>query len=262
MIKRIESKDNQIIKQCLRLKTKKYRDKEGLYLIEGPNLVEEAVKNGAKIRSVLMTEDMEFEVSLTDVDIYFLGNRLFTMVSSTETPQGIMAIVEKDQISLDTLVALDEKLKPSGNILVLDKLQDPGNIGTMIRTADAAGYEAVFLVKGSGDIYSPKVVRSAAGSLFRVPMLYIDDYDQLLTVLKKLSKKIVATGFDTESWYYDEDLTQGIALVIGNEGNGVNPWLFEKADKIVKIPMEGNIESLNAAVAAGILMYERLRNIK
>lgn len=251
MIKTIESKDNSIIKECMKLTLKKHRDKEGLYLIEGPNLVEEAIKCGAKIRSILMSEDYEPGFSLEGNDIYFLGNRLFSKVSLTETPQGIMAIVEKPD---NNFAELGE-----GNVLVLDKLQDPGNIGTMIRTADAAGYKAVILVKGSGDCFSPKVVRSAAGSLFRVPIIYVEDYLELEELLRRSGKRIIATGFDTDRYYYDVDLKHDVALVIGNEGNGVSQELFCMADEIVKIPMSGNIESLNAAVSAGILMYESIR---
>ena len=258
MINKIESQDNRIIKKCIKLQSKKFRDKEGEYLIEGPNLVEEAVKNGAKIKAILVKDGYEPEIKLPDVDIYFLGNRLFSKISMTTTPQGIMAIVEKENSSLED-ISKDDK---DGNILVLDKLQDPGNVGTIIRTADAAGYSAIIAMKGTIDIYSPKVVRSAAGSLFRVPIVFIDDYEELKRQLKLMSKTIVATGFDTELMYYQEDLSKNIALVIGNEGNGVDKDLLTMADKVVKIPMHGNIESLNAAVACGILMYERNRNAR
>ncbi|MCQ2551005.1 MAG: RNA methyltransferase [Clostridia bacterium] len=254
MIRKIESLDNRIIKQCIKLQTKKYRDQEGRYLLEGPNLVEEAIKNGAKVEAILVKEDFNFDYQIPDIDIYFLGDRLFSKISLTDTPQGIMAIVKKQEPELDSF------LKEGGNVLVLDKLQDPGNVGTMIRTADAAGYYGVILVKGSIDVYSPKVVRSAAGSLFRVPIMYVDDYEKLEEILE--TKTIVATGFNTDTYYYDVDLTKDIALVIGNEGNGVDERLMEKADQVVKIPMAGNIESLNAAVAAGILMYERNRNAR
>lgn len=261
MIKKIESPDNIIIKECIKLQSKKYRDKEGLYIIEGPNLVEEALKNNAKIKRILVMEGYEFQCPKEDVDLYYLGNRLFTKVSSTQTPQGIMAIVEKQETTIHQIMELDKQGGGNGNILILDKLQDPGNVGTMIRTADAAGYMAIILVKGSADVYSPKVVRSATGSLFRIPIMYVNSYDQLEEDMNLLSKELVATGFDTDKYYYEVDLSQGVGLIIGNEGNGVDPQLMAKANSIVKIPMEGNIESLNAAVAAGILMYERIRNI-
>ncbi len=261
MIKKIESPDNIIIKECIKLQSKKYRDKEGLYIIEGPNLVEEALKNNAKIKSILVMEGYDFQCPKEDVDLYYLGNRLFTKVASTQTPQGIMAIVEKQQTTIQQIMELDKQGGGNGNILILDKLQDPGNVGTMIRTADAAGYMAIILVKGSADVYSPKVVRSATGSLFRIPIMYVDSYDQLEEDMNLLSKELVATGFDTDKYYYEVDLSQGVGLIIGNEGNGVDPQLMAKANTIVKIPMEGNIESLNAAVAAGILMYQRIRNI-
>lgn len=260
MIKKIDSLDNRIIKECIKLQSKKYRDKEGKYLIEGPNLVEEALRNKGKIKAILLMEGYEFTLPDSDIDIYYLGDRLFTKVSSTMTPQGVMAIVEKEETTIEAIQTKDQSTGSQGNILILDKLQDPGNVGTMIRTADAAGYLAVILVKGSADVYSTKVVRSCAGSLFRMPIMYVDDYDQLEEAMEQMGKTLVATGFNTDKYYHQVDLSKNIGLIIGNEGNGVDPVLMRKAHTIVKIPMEGNIESLNAAVAAGILMYERLRN--
>ena len=142
------------------------------------------------------------------------------------------------------------------NIVVLDRLQDPGNIGTIVRTAEAAGYRGIIVTAGSGDIYSPKVVRAAAGSLFRMPVLQVDDSMEAVNMLRKMNKRIVTAALDTDIYYYQTDLTENIALVIGNEGQGVSEVFMESSDIKVRIPMEGSIESLNAAVAAGILMYQ------
>ena len=146
-----------------------------------------------------------------------------------------------------------------GNYIVLDRLQDPGNIGTILRTADAAGFELAVLVKGTADPYSPKVVRSAAGSLFRVPICFVDGPDELIGLVHENGKRLIATALEAEKAYYDCDLKEDAAIVIGNEGNGIDRELLKRADEIITIPMAGNTESLNAAVSAGILMYERIR---
>jgi len=176
---------------------------------------------------------------------------LFARLSGTENPQGIIAIAEK--------VAPDReefgKRVAGGNVLVMDRLQDPGNIGTVIRTVEAAGYRGVVTVTGGGDVYSPKAVRAAAGSLFRVPVINMPTADEALGFLRELGKTIVATSIEDAVLCFDADLRSNIALVIGNEGGGVSKDFTDAADIRVKIPMKGEIESLNAAVAAGILMY-------
>ncbi len=138
-------------------------------------------------------------------------------------------------------------------------MQDPGNVGTVIRTADAAGYSGILIIKGTVDVFSPKVVRACTGSLFRMPILFVDSPNEAIQMLKDNGKKVVSTGFDTDKYYYEIDLTQNIGLVIGNEGNGICDEFKNNSDEIIKIPMFGNIESLNASVAAALLMYETMR---
>lgn len=245
----IQSKDNRIIKEVKKLKNKKYRDKEGLYLVEGPNLIEEALKNGVQIQSLLISpsyKDKDF--SYLD-NSYLVEDELFKEISDTVNSQGILAIVAKKNFS--------GELKPKDNILVLDRLQDPGNMGTIIRTADAAGYGLIVSIKGSCDIYSEKVVRSAAGSLFRMPIVEGLSYEELGELVK--GKHLVVSDLQASEFYYEANLKENIALVIGNEGNGISDEIRQMADMRVKLPMIGNIESLNAAVAAGILMYESIR---
>ena len=250
----ISSKDNKIFRLCQQLSHKKYRDKLGLYLIEGENLLEEAVKNGAEIKTVLARPDYGGSFFGMEERAFFLDGRLFEQLSQTETSQGIMAVVEKPKLSWEGFKNID-----GGNFIVLDRLQDPGNIGTIIRTADAAGYGLVAVMKGTADVFSPKVVRAAAGSLFRVPVVFMDDYDELVSFVKAAGGKLAATCFDTDRYYYDVDLRENVALIIGNEGNGISKELIERADIKIKIPMTGAIESLNAAVAAAVLMYESMR---
>ena len=253
-MREISSKDNKIFRLCEQLTHKKYRDKVGLYLIEGENLLEEAVKNGAGIKTVLMCRDYRGSLFGTEDKSFCLSDKLFEQLAQTETTQGIMAVVEKPELSPDRF--LD---KGGGNFIVLDRLQDPGNIGTILRTADAAGYELAIVMKGTADVFSPKAVRAATGSLFRMPVVFMDSVDELMEFTRAAGKKLVATCFDTDRYYYDENLKENIALIIGNEGSGISRELIECSDLKIKIPMHGNIESLNASVAAGILMYEAVR---
>lgn len=253
-MREISSKDNKIFRLCQQLSHKKYRDKLGLYLIEGENLLEEAVKNGAAIKTVLMCRDYRGSLFGTEDKAFCLSDKLFEQLSQTETTQGIMAIVEKPELSPDLFLN-----RGGGNFIVLDRLQDPGNIGTILRTADAAGYELAIVMKGTADVFSPKAVRAATGSLFRMPVVFMDSVDELMEFTRAAGKKLVATCFDTDRYYYDENLKGNIALIIGNEGSGISRELIECSDLKIKIPMHGNIESLNASVAAGILMYEAVR---
>ena len=253
-MREISSKNNKIFRLCEQLSHKKYRDKLGLYLIEGENLLEEAVKNGAEIKTVLARPDYGGSFFGMEERAFFLDGRLFEQLSQTETSQGIMAIVEKPKLSWEGFKNID-----GGNFIVLDRLQDPGNIGTIIRTADAAGYKLAIVMKGTADVFSPKAVRAATGSLFRMPVVFMDSVDELMEFTRAAGKKLVATCFDTDRYYYDENLKGNIALIIGNEGSGISRELIECSDLKIKIPMHGNIESLNASVAAGILMYEAVR---
>ena len=253
-MREISSKDNKIFRLCEQLSYKKYRDKLGLYLIEGENLLEEAVKNGAAIKTVLMCRDYRGSLFGTEDKSFCLSDKLFEQLSQTETTQGIMAVVEKPEFSPDRFID-----RGGGNFIVLDRLQDPGNIGTILRTADAAGYELAIVMKGTADVFSPKAVRAATGSLFRMPVVFMDSVGELMEFTRAAGKKLVATCFDTDRYYYDENLKENIALIIGNEGSGISRELIECSDLKIKIPMHGNIESLNASVAAGILMYEAVR---
>ena len=257
-MKTIYSTDNKIYKLCKELAAKKYRDKLGKYIIEGENLVEEAVKSGIFPEYIIIREDYEGEAlrfaDAAEETVYF-SRQLFSQAAQTETSQGIMAVVSKPELTADEFYAL----LGGKNILVLDRLQDPGNIGTMLRTAEAAGYGGVIAIKGTGDIYSPKVVRAAAGSVFRMPVLQGEETSEAAGRIKQSGRRIAATTMNGSCAYYDADLKSGAALVIGNEGNGISDEFLALSDIRVSIPMCGYVESLNAAVAASILMYENMR---
>jgi len=256
-MKQINSKDNKIYKLCKQLASRKYRDSLQKYIAEGPNLVEEAFKNAADVECVVVCEGYENAHLLPSdfVHVVQMNKKLFDEISDTVTTQSIIAVIKKPDITMESFFSSGG----SGNFVLLDRLQDPGNIGTIIRTADAAGYKGVVAVKGCGDIYSSKTVRAAAGSVFRMPVLFAETPLQAVGLLRQQGKKLIAACLDTEHRYYDADLRENIALIIGNEGNGICEELIAQADIKVRIPMNGSIESLNAAVAAGILMYESIR---
>ena len=263
MIIDIESKGNKILKNVVSLKNKKTRDTQDEFVIEGMNLVREATENKGKIlyiiasRSFLNHEknyDILEENLNQGIPVYSLSDSLFEYISDTKTPQGLLAVVKKPEFNFTSILE-----KAGSNLLVLDRIQDPGNLGTMLRTADASGIDGIVLLKGSADVFQPKVVRAAAGSLFRVPTMQIESDELAIRLLKRHGKKIIATAPLQAKYYYEVRMIEDIALIIGNEANGISSLFYEKADEIIKIPMVGNTESLNAAIASSIIMYEMLR---
>lgn len=283
MLKKINSKDNRIYKDCRRLLQKKYRDKEGRYLVEGFNLLAEVPAD--LLEHVFLREGVLQELESAAGECPMSGARmnpddhvhdgnpvrnlstimtlmkeavcceltaeLFDSLTATVTSQGVIAAVKKRSYDMDRLKKICK-----GNIVVLDRLQDPGNIGTVIRTCEGAGFDACIVLKGTGDIYSPKTLRAGAGSVFRVPIIQVENNRDIRELADSLGKKLIVTSLDADDYYYEYDLPRGVALVIGNEGNGVSNELCQMADIKLRIPMDGKLESLNASVAAGILMYE------
>ena len=252
----IISQDNKIYRMCIQLGQKKYRDRLGLYIAEGEKIVREAL-NAGLVKTVVMREDFKGEFDREGTAFVFMSGSLFSKIAQTETSQGILAIVEEPQFDRDSfLTAISAG---ESKVLVLDRLQDPGNIGTIIRTADAAGYAGMIVMKGSGDIFSPKVIRAAAGSLMRMPVFKAENEDEALSILSDAKKVIVGTTPEDGVAYDKADWSGGIALLIGNEGNGLSETFKTATHRNVKIPMNKEVDSLNAAVAAGILIYESIK---
>lgn len=257
-MKQITSKENAIYKDALKLTRKKYRDSAGAFLIEGLKPLKDAADSGTLPERIFvdmagydeLLQAEEWLGGLSEKTI-LLDRKLFRQISDTENSQGVISVFRRPEYSDGE----KESIISSGNVVVLDRLQDPGNIGTIIRTAEAAGYNAVMAVKGSGDVYSPKAARAAAGSLLRMPVIMAGSAQEAEEILHKCGKQIAVTCLEGAENCFETDLTENIALVIGNEGQGVGRHFMDTADIRVKIPMEGRIESLNAAVAAGILMY-------
>ena len=249
----IVSKDNSQIKHIKQLKQKKYRDEYKEYIVEGIKIVEEAIEEKEKeniILIVICQELLKKQINTYDYKVEFVNKNIFEMISDTITPQGILAVVKEK-----------EAIKISSNVLfALDDIQDPGNMGTIIRTLDAAGIEDLIISKESADIYNPKVTRSTMGAIYRLNVVRTD----LLSKLKELQRdgyKIVVTSLATNKNHYDINFDEKTIIVIGNEAKGVSQEIMEIADVKVKIPMLGKSESLNAAMATGILAYEYVRKL-
>jgi len=260
----ISSPDNDKIRLINKLSRKKYRDQQGKFVIEGINLVKAALSKGQHVEFVLIADDFDYSeiantlaVGVDYRNIYLIPRFLFEKISDAENGSGIIAVVDKRSYTLDNLDSLE--LRRGDNVLVLDRLQDPGNIGTMIRTAVAAGYSIVATIKGTADIYSPKVLRASAGMIFGISVVELADTEEFKKLVSRLDKKIVVTDPREGDPYYECYLTNDIALVIGNEGNGISDEIMESSDVRVNIPMQGEVESLNAAICASLLMYEAIR---
>lgn len=253
----IESKDNNLFKNIRKLKERRFRDKEGLFILEGFRLIEEAIKAKMEIENIIISKDYEQkfqEFLLNNFDLnkktFFLANNLFMQLSSTENPQGIIAVVKKKN---------NQKTLKGDFYLICDKVQDPGNLGTIIRTAHAAGVNGIILTKGTVDIYNDKTIRSTMGSIFYIPIFYDDENYSIIRSLKEDGFSLVATSLAESKNFFEEDLKGKTILAVGNEGNGISNELFELADKKVKIPMPGGAESLNVSIATSIILFEKVR---
>lgn len=250
---------NPVVKAAAELKQKKYRQQQGLFLAEGLRTVEEAVRYGA-VQSIFYTaiEDERTRAVLEEaaskqVKLICVSEAVLKKIADTETPQGVIAVCEMGKFSVEDLLATGQML------LVLDRVGDPGNIGTMLRTADAAGLGGLVLLKGSADIYAPKTVRASMGSLFHVPVVSGVSETEFVSSARKAGYELLVTCLDGADNLYKADLRGRLAFVMGNEANGVTESLLEAADKRVFIPMQGRAESLNVAMAAGVVMFEALR---
>lgn len=254
MFKEIQSKDNSLIKDIKKYKEKKYRNLNGKFLIEGWKLIEEALKAECLIEYILFDDKQEDKVLYlkdkfqSNIECIKVSKEIIKILCSTETPQGIVALVQKKSYELHF---------EDGFYILADKVQDPGNIGTIIRSAHGSGAKGIILTKGTVDIYNEKVIRSTMGSMFHIPIF--ENAEEVICNLKERGYKFVVSSLQTDTNFYEEDLKRNIVICIGNEGNGVSDEIYELADVKVKIPMPGGVESLNVAVAASIMMFEAVR---
>jgi TrmH family RNA methyltransferase len=261
----ISSAANKLIKEIASLRQRKYRDRLGMFLAEGVRLVEECANAAWPVKMCIYTEEAAARerakavierLSATDCRMIAVSEDVYNKISDTEQPQGIMGVLKKRQFSIEQLLLSPEKLPL---LVVLDGVQDPGNAGTIIRTADAAGCSGVIVLKGSADIYASKTVRATMGSLFHLPVMEGLSSAELIHSLKQSDIKLLATCLQQSDVYYQADFNRPAAIILGNEGQGISPELISAADACLNIPLVGHAESLNVAVAAGVILYEAVR---
>ena len=255
----ITSKDNEIIKHIKKLADKKYRDQNNCYIVEGIKLVEEAIQEDAEIEKIVICEECTNTSEISKSLMYeiakynciYVTEKIFKTISQVMNPQGIMAIIKKSKER--PTIKYDEDI-----IVALDDIQDPGNLGTILRTVDSIGLKQLIVSKGTADVYNPKVVRSSMGAIFRVEVIEVENLKETIEAMKRNNFELVVTSLQTESSIYDVEYKKKI-IVIGNEANGVSKEIQDMADKKIKIPMLGKTESLNASVATAIILYEYIR---
>lgn len=257
----ITSKANPKIRQVMQWQAKaKERKSAGIFIVEGFKMYEEAPEES--VREVYLSEDA-VDKARRQPDIWdrlcrtgyeTVAGDIFCKMSDTQSPQGILCVVERPEYNLDQLIQARAPL-----LVVLESLQDPGNLGTIIRTGEGAGITGVIMNRGTVDIYNPKTIRATMGSVYRVPFVYEDDLRETVKRLREGGIRTYAARLEGGKSYDRLSFREGTAFLIGNEGNGLSQGLQELADEFLRIPMEGRVESLNASVAAAVLMYEAHR---
>ncbi|WP_368646026.1 TrmH family RNA methyltransferase [Alkalibacterium putridalgicola] len=250
-MERIESTQNKQVKEWRKLLTRKGRKKQNRYLVEGLHLVEEAIKSDTEIDVLVIREDKVMDYAYlyekSEIDAVEVTEEITSMLSDAVTEQGILAVVKSQESP--------EDIRGNKPVLILDEVQDPGNLGTLIRTADAAGFEGVIIGKGSVDLFNPKALRSAQGSHFHLTIIH-DDIETWIGMFKDRGIPVYGTALDERAVSFRSIEPQDrFALIVGNEGNGVNPKILEQTSENLYIPIKGQAESLNVAIAASILMF-------
>lgn len=252
----ITSTANQQVKNLIQLQKKgKVRKEQNVFVVEGVKMFREAPADWI-VKTYVSSEFLKKEEAscLNGRDYEVVEDRVFKTMSDTQTPQGILSIIKQPQYDLETILAQENPL-----LMLLENLQDPGNLGTIMRTAEGAGVTAVLMSRETVDIFNPKTIRSTMGSIYRVPFLYVEDLKEIIPMLKAKGIKSYAAHLKGTQSYDEKDFTGGTAFLIGNEGNGLTDELSDLAEEYLRIPMYGQLESLNAAVASAILMYETQR---
>lgn len=248
-MEKIQSSKNERVKNWKRLLKRKGRKEAGQYLIEGFHLIEEAIKAGVSIAEILIREDLSIQLlpDFRNIKVTAISKEVTEEISDTETSQGIYAVVNKrvDELAEDI----------NGPFLMADAVQDPGNLGTMIRSADAAGFQGIVLGRGTVDAYNSKTLRSAQGSHFHID-LFEGEVEEWISLFQKKGYTVYGTALDKKAESYREKHHQEpFALVVGNEGSGVSKEVLSLTNSNLYIPIKGKAESLNVAIAASILMF-------
>lgn len=255
----ISSKDNEFIKHIKKLKDKKYRDLNKEFIVEGIKLIKEAIEEKAEIKQIVICDNCqntdiipkELMYEIAKYECIYVTENIFKTISDVNTPQGILAIIGRN--TAETEIDYTQDI-----IVALDDIQDPGNLGTILRTVDSIGLNQILVSKGTADSYNQKVVRSTMGAIFRVKIIECENLEKTLKEIKKHKYELVITSLQTENSIYNVNYNKKV-IVIGNEANGVEQKIQDMADIKVKIPMLGKTESLNAAISTGIVLYEYVR---
>lgn len=274
----ITSSHNQQIKQILQLQKKaKARWQQRVFVVEGPKLVFEApperIVRLYVSESFYTQEKQRVRIGLLGCEVEIVSDAVFRMISDTQTPQGILAVVKMVEWQLEDLLPAgsagadqrnDNRSSGTGiagapHLLVLENIQDPGNLGTMLRTGEGAGISGIVMNRETADLYNPKTIRATMGSIYRVPCCIVEHLKQAVGVIQEAQVAVYAAHLNGSVSYDQPDYRGGCAFLIGNEGSGLSPELAALADGRIRIPMEGKVESLNAAIAATLLMYEAKR---
>lgn len=256
----ITANGNSHVKEISKLnKDAKLRKTQGVFVVEGIRMFQEIpegqMEKACFSESFVNKNPEVFEACKrrTDLEVYVLKDSVFNSVSQTKTPQGCLGVVKCPKYCFEDVVPKDK-----GAYLVLENIQDPGNLGTIFRSAEAAGIKGILMNEGCCDVYNPKVVRSTMGAIFRVPHFKSDNLPETIDEMKKRDVFICGAHLKGSD-LYDTKLPERVAFLIGNEGNGLTDEVSKKADLLVRIPMEGQVESLNAAISATLLSYEAMR---
>ncbi|MFG6348708.1 MAG: RNA methyltransferase [Lachnospiraceae bacterium] len=259
----ISSISNQQVKEITKLqKQPKYRKASSLFIAEGFKMLKEAAENGCLVKTyisefVLEKKHENLEWLCKEFPYETVSDQVFRQLSDTVTTQGILGIVKQPSYSITDI--LDDK---KHIWLLLDDIRDPGNLGTIMRTAEGAGMSAVIMGKGTADLFNPKTVRSTMGAIFRMPFVYVDDITEIIKQIKDNGYSVYGTAMKGSITYDMADYTKGAGIVIGNEANGIQDSVLECITGSINIPMDGKLESLNAAVAAAVVMYEAARQVR
>ena len=262
MVKKVVSETNAWIKWAKKLHYKRYRLQEDVFLVEGIRTVETALDAKAQLEAAYYSarllenergKSLLKRIKTASTNVMTVTDKLLGEISDTQTFQGIVVVAKKPRVQMDSSVMNGFPL------VVVDRIKDPGNVGTIVRTADAGGAEAVIFLKGSADPFSPKAVRGSMGSVFHIPIMTEYNVECLEKFVKEAGYMIITGDSKAQHYYYHTDLSKNIALVIGNEAHGVSSEVKDISDKEVCIPIVGKSESLNAGVACGVLLFEAAR---
>ena len=258
----ITSTSNPRIRQLIALQEKaKKRREENCFLAEGIKMLREAPESW--IREIYLTNEALYKLQKEEAETFqkisrtgyeLLSDEVMKRASDTQTPQGVITVLDRPSYEPDELLADSE-----GTFLLLENLQDPGNLGTIVRTGEGAGVRGIIMTADTVDIFNPKTIRSTMGSVYRVPFIYVETLTEVVEKMKEKNIPVYAAHLKGQKNYYEFDYRKGCAFLIGNEGKGLKKETADLADDYLKIPMQGQVESLNAAIAASVLMYEAYR---